>query len=510
MTPKQKHIAIVGGGTAGWLAALLLQKAAVGAADIRISVIESPHIPTVGVGEGSTSVFRQVLFDLGIDEMDFLRETGATLKFGIKHAGWRKDGKDYFGPIDDPNALGPVPNGLPANWLHHAQISAGKKVADLHLFTHLMRGNRSAFAHKRDRLVPLSPYHHAYHFDQARLGRYLASKAQGIDHIRTEVAGLTRDAEDGHIRALNCSEDLTIEVDFVIDCTGFRRAIIGQMGAGWCSYGDMLPLNKAMPFWLDHDPKHDIAPYTLAQALGSGWMWGIPVQDRMGCGYVFSDAHVSADQAQAEVEAKLRRPIDVRRIIDINPGRLDQSWIGNCVAVGLAQSFLEPLEATSIHGSLVQLLMLLENSPDQLVSGVSLGKIAQFNQTVARQVDDFAQFINLHYAGGRADTPFWQDMTHTGISDQQRNRIVYWQDHAISRADFTPLPQGLPHVEEQLYTPVLDGLDLLQKSPSKAVFATPQIKQTARSALASTRSEFLSAARQAIKNRRFLEEYVQQ
>lgn len=499
MTPDQKHIATVGGGTAGWLAALMLQKAG-----SRISVIESPNIPTVGVGEGSTSVFRQVLLDLGIAEDEFLRETGATLKFGIKHAGWRKDGKAYFGPIDDPNALSPAPPGLPGNWLHHALVAGGKTVADGHLFTSLMRANKSACACKGARVIPLSPYHHAYHFDQARLGRYLARKATGINHIRTEVEGLTRDGETGHITALSCTGGQPINVDFVIDCTGFRRAIIGQIGSDWVSYGDILPLNKAMPFWLDHDPSKDIAPYTLAQAMGSGWMWGIPVQDRMGCGYVFSDAHVTPEEAQAEIEAKLGRAIEVRRIIDIHAGRLKHSWIGNCVAVGLAQSFLEPLEATSIHGTLVQMLLLLRQLPGQLATGLQQSQIDAFNTTVARQVDEFAQFINLHYAGGRTDTPFWSDMTHGGVSGDQRSRIAHWQNQAITRADFQTLPGGLPHVEEQLYVPVLDGLGLLHKGPSKTVFDRPQARKDSRIALARLKAEFTHAVRKATSHREYL------
>ncbi|MEJ6403478.1 tryptophan halogenase family protein [Yoonia sp. 2307UL14-13] len=504
MGSDQKHIAIVGGGTAGWLAALMLQKAATGPDAPRISVIESPNIPTVGVGEGSTSVFRQILLDLGIDEMEFLRETGATLKFGIKHAGWRKDGKDYFGPIDDPNALASAPAGLPTNWLHHAQIAAGKKVADLHLFTRLMRGSKSAYARKGDQLVPLSPFHHAYHFDQARLGRFLASRATGIDHIKTEVNAITRDTDSGHITALECSDARTIPVDFVIDCTGFRRAIVGQMGSDWVSYANMLPLNKAMPFWLDHDPKADIAPFTLAQALGSGWMWGIPVQDRIGCGYVFSDAHITPEQAQAEVETKLRRPVEIRRVIDINPGRLRDAWIGNCVAVGLAQSFLEPLEATSIHGTLVQMLLLLRQTPEHLVSGIKPSVVADYNGTVARQVDEFAQFINLHYAGGRTDTPFWKDMTNAGVPPAQRDRIEHWQGTAIMRADFHMLPQALPHVEEQLYTPVLDGLGLLPKAPSKQLLASAEDKKSARAALKQLQTDFAAAARVAVKHHAFL------
>ncbi|MEN8832131.1 MAG: tryptophan halogenase family protein [Pacificibacter sp.] len=507
-TQAQKHIAIVGGGTAGWLTALVLQKSAEqSGVPARLSVIESPNIPTVGVGEGSTSIFRQVLLDLGFDEAEFLRETGATFKFGIHHEGWRKDGGSYFGPIDDPNALGPVPDGLPSNWLHQARIGAGKDVAATHLFTWLMRGRKSPYACKKNGdLIAVSPFHYAYHFDQSRLGRYLASKAQGIDHIRGEVAGVQRDAQTGDITSLQMQDMPDIPVDLVIDCTGFRRALIGQLEAGWVSYGDILPLNKAMPFWLDHDPKKDIAPYTQAKALGAGWMWGIPVQDRMGCGYVFSDAHCSEDQAQQEVEATLRQPIEVRRVLSIAPGRLNAAWVGNCIAIGLAQSFLEPLEATSIHGSLVQALMISRIGLDKVLTGDVAAVRAGYNATVARQVDDFAQFINLHYAGGREDTEFWRAMTATGLTAQTQDRLQRWSKQPVLRSDFTPFPGGLAHVEEQLYTPVLDGLGLLPQAPAKRLFdASPKSRALARKTTEKLTAEFKTAARSAIGHRAFFD-----
>ncbi|MCT4610326.1 MAG: tryptophan 7-halogenase [Pelagimonas sp.] len=510
MTRARHHIAIIGGGTAGWLAALMLQKACKGPDAPQISVIESPNIPTVGVGEGSTSIFRQVLLDLGIHEDDFLRETGATFKFGIKHAGWRRDGRDYFGPIDDPNLLGPVPQGLPSNWLHHAQIAAGKNTADIHLFTHLMRRKTAPYALKQGKPIAVSPFHYAYHFDQARLGRFLAEKARqgdlGITHTLAEISAINRHPDTGDITALRCTDDRHIPVDFVIDCTGFRRAIIGQMSGGWLSYADILPLNKAMPFWLDHDPKTEIATYTLAQAMGAGWMWGIPVQDRMGCGYVFSDAHLTPDQAQLEIEARLKQPITVRSLIDINPGRQTQAWIGNCVAIGLSQSFLEPLEATSIHGSLVQLLLLLQNKIPDLTSGRYDTARSRYNQTVARQVDDFAQFLNLHYAGGRKDTTFWQEMTTCGITETTRNRLELWQHEPIMRSHFEGFPDALPHVEEQLYTPVLDGLGLLAAKPSKSVLSpTPETRAQARKTNERLKTEFKQAAQLAIGHRAYLE-----
>jgi len=504
MTDARKHIAVVGGGTAGWLAALMLKKAANSTDAPRISVLESPNIPSVGVGEGSTSVFRQVLLDLGIDEAEFLRETGATFKFGIKHVAWRKDGKSYFGPLDDPNALHEQPAGLPSNWLHHAQIAQGKKVADSHLFTQLMRGRKSAYGKKADRTVPVSPYHYAYHFDQAQLGRYLASKAIGIEHLRTEVEGVQRSSNTGFITALQCTDNQILAVDFVLDCTGFSQAIIGQLEYEWVSYADMLPLNKAMPFWLEHDSTKDIPNYTLAKALDSGWMWGIPVQERMGCGYVFSDAHTTVEQAQLEIEQTLKKEIQVRKIIDINSGRLKKAWIGNCVALGLAQSFLEPLEATSIHGTLVQLLLLLQHPPSKLVSATNSGEIDFYNRSVAKQIDDFAQFIHIHYAGGRTDTPFWQDIAEGYASSAQMQQLDKWREHPITRDAFESFPLGLPHIEEQLYVPVLDGLGLLSRRVSKQAIGKSTDLRRANKAIANLNQEFTTAAGQAIGHRHYL------
>jgi tryptophan halogenase len=503
-----RHVAVVGGGTAGWLAALVLQKelASQNKVSTRISVIESPDIPTVGVGEGSTSVFRQLLLDLGIDELEFLRETGATLKFGIKHAGWRKDRKDYFGPIDDPNQLVPTPSGAPTNWLHHARIRACKDVAGAHLFTSLMRARKSAFALGQDnRPIALSPYHHAYHFDQARMGRFLASKARDITHVLTEVQDIRRDADTGVITHLLCTDDHRIPVDLVIDCTGFRRAIIGRMGANWHSYSAMLPLNKAMPFWCEHDETRDIPPYTLAQAMNAGWMWGIPIRERMGCGYVFSDHHTTPEQAQSEVEAHLRCKIDPRGLISIDPGRLESAWIGNCIAMGLAQSFLEPLEATSIHGTIVQAMLLASFDPIRPRSDGGKKAATAYNKIVVRQVGDFAGFINIHYAGGRRDTDFWRDVAETGIADRQRNALAHWRNSPILPSDFVPFPNGQPHVEEQLYTPVLDGLGLLSPAASKSGLSEHANIALARKTLTRLRKEFRHASQSAMGHRAFLE-----
>lgn len=514
MPQQGGHIAIVGGGTAGWLAALVLkngyeQQALRNSAHSvpKISVVESPNIPTVGVGEGSTSIFRQVLLDLGIDEAEFLKETGATFKFGIHHKGWRKDRGDYYGPIDDPNQLFPAPSGAKGSWIHTARIASQKPVEDIHLFTHLMRGQKSPYMmSKTGKMVHISQFHYAYHFDQAKLGKYLARKAVGVEHILAEVSGLERNSETGDVTALKLLDAEPLNVDFVIDCTGFRREIISELGGKWHSYGDFLPLNRAMPFWLDHDPEQDIPSCTLAHAQSSGWMWGIPTRDRMGCGYVYSGSHITDDQAQREIETTLGHKIEPRGVLTIDPGRQEKAWISNCVSIGLSQSFLEPLEATSIHGSLVQLILLSQTKASNLTRGAYGLARELYNDTVAGQVDDFAQFINLHYAGGREDSPFWREMTEKGITRSVRERLSVWANEPVNRGHFPNFPANLPHVEEQLHLPVLAGLGILPRGPSKAEMdAFPKVRAHARKTLLRAVPEFKSAASKAMGHRAYLD-----
>ena len=286
----------------------------------------------------------------------------------------------------------------------------------------------------------------------------------------------------------------------------FRRALIrGEMGADWVSYGDRLPVNRAMPFWLDHAEGADISPYTLAAAQGAGWMWQIPTYERMGCGYVYSDQFLTPDQAQAEIETALGHPIEPRNDIKIDAGRLDRAWIGNCLAVGLAQSFFEPLEATSIHGTIVQMM---------LFGQFHLGGLGQddakqrdsYNDQIAQQLDDFCTFINLHYVTERDDTPFWQHVRENCIGPEIRNRLLQWSVRTPRREDFAPFPGGLAHIEEQLYYPVLDGLGLTNRDLAREELGQfPQLRSHARASHEALVKEFKRVATQAPGHRAFLD-----
>jgi len=503
--PSRVRIVVVGGGTAGWLTALLLQSEAkrLGRA-VDITLVESSKVPTIGVGEGTTSIFGGVLQSLGIDESEFLARTDATIKYGIRHRDWRRLGCSYDGPIDDAYALADrVPNA--GSWLDTFCVAAGRSVAEPHLFSALMAAGKAPVAEVGGRTVPLSRFHHAYHFDQAKVSAFLRSKAAGIMMVDALVQGARRDPQTGDITALALDTGAALEGDFFVDCTGFRRSLIQrEMGAVWVGYGDILPVNRAMPFWLDLDEGQELPAYTLAWAQKSGWMWQIPTQGRIGCGYVYSDRHIGPDQAQAEIEQALGHPIEPRNDIPIQAGRLSEVWRGNVLALGLSSSFLEPLEATSIHGTLVALLLFTKRHLANLGAPDPAGQ-ARYNTAIAAQVDDFRDFINLHYVSERRDTPFWRDVAAQFIQPRTRERIALWQSKMPSASDFSNDLDGLPHLEELLHYPVLDGLGLLNRDLAKAAMAAnPKLRDFARQTVDHLTKQSRLAAAQALSHRAWL------
>lgn len=504
---KPARLVVVGGGTAGWLSAHLLQaEAKRRATPLSITLIESSKIPTIGVGEGTTSVFGGVLQALGFDEAEFLAATDATIKYGIRHRDWRRLGHVYDGPIDDAYALADrIPDG--GAWIDTFCVAAGRSVAEPHVFAALMERDKAPVAEIRGRRVPVSRFHHAYHFDQAKVGAYLRKKARGIETVDALVEGADRDPENGEITHLRLDGGKRVPVDFVIDCSGFRRTLIGgAMGADWVGYGDVLPVNRAMPFWLDLCPGENLPAYTHAWAQKFGWMWQIPTRGRIGCGYVYSDRHISPEAAQAEIEATLGRPIEPRGDIPIKAGRLSEVWRGNVLALGLSSSFLEPLEATSIHGTVVALLLFAKRHLGTLGRPDPEGR-ARFNAAIAKQVDDFRDFINLHYVSERDDSPFWREVAADFIQPSTRERLKLWQSKMPGPEDFTNHLDGLPHVEELLHYPVLGGLGLLNRDVAKAAMARdPKLRTFARDAVDRLTRQAREVASRALSHRVWLDE----
>ncbi|WP_196258977.1 tryptophan halogenase family protein [Pelagibacterium limicola] len=507
MDGRQSHFVVVGGGTAGWITAFIIQDSAWRKGlNARISVVESSKIPTVGVGEATTAAFRVLLKHFNIDEFEFFRETEASFKLGIRHEDWRRKGYTYYGPIDDPHQVIQPPRGAPSDYLNVYAVSAGKPVQDMHLFGPLLERKKAPYALGKDgSLVPLGPFHYAFHFDQALVGKFFARKSKGVDIVDALVSGVERDPETGLINALVLDEGRRLEADFFIDATGFRKQIIvKELQAPWISYAHELPVNRALPFWIDIKEGEEIANYTRAWAQSAGWMWQIPTQYRYGCGYVYSDEFLTPEEAKEEVERVLGHGIEVRSDIRFSIGRLETPWIGNCLAVGLSSSFLEPLESTSIHGTIVQ-VMLFAGRFLKEPSKMSQADRDDYNRRVGRQVDDFRTFVNTHYVVEREDTPFWREVKANRIHPETKDRLARWGREMPRHEHFPNYLDGLPHIETQLHYPVLDGLGLLDRDLAKREMARdPALRTFAKKSYDSLVKEYKQAATKALGHAEFL------
>lgn len=498
---------VVGGGTAGWIAAFIFQDSIRRLKlDASVSVVESTKIPTVGVGEATTAAFHVFLRHFGIDIFDFLRKCEATYKLGIRHEDWRRRGFTYYGPIDDPHLVVEAPPGAPNDYLNVYAVSVRKPVQDMHLFGPLLQRWKAPWTTRADgSLLALGPFLPAYHFDQALVGKYLKAQSRGVEIVDNVLTGVERDGETGNVTALVFEDGQRLEGDFFVDATGFRkRLIVGELKAPWISYQHELPVNRALPFWLPIEEGEEIANYTRAWAQQAGWMWQIPTQFRYGCGYVYSDEFCTPEQAHAEVERALGRKIEVRGDIQFKIGRLETPWIGNVLAVGLSSSFLEPLESTSIHGTIVQMMMFggqyLRN-PAQMTPPLR----EDYNRRVGRQVDDFRTFVNTHYVVERDDTPFWREVRANRIHQETKERLARWRKEMPRHEHFPQYLFGLPHMETQLHYPVLDGLGLLDPAVAKAEMARdPKMRAFAKKTHDALVKEYKQAATVALSHAMFL------
>jgi tryptophan halogenase len=258
-----------------------------------------------------------------------------------------------------------------------------------------------------------------------------------------------------------------------------------------------------MPFFLEHDSSKEIPAYTLAWAQKSGWMWQIPTQDRLGCGYVYCDEYCSPEEAQEEIESVLGHPIEPRQDLRFQVGRLQDSWQSNCVAVGLSAGFLEPLEATSIHSTLVQLILFAKEYLSAALNGDYSGR-KDFNQRIAHQFDDFRTFLNIHYRSERRDTPFWEFVHHECLGEEAIGRLKQWQKNLPKREHFQGFLSGLPHVETQLYFPVLDGLGLLSQGAARQEMSNRNLKRQAQEELKQLHSKYLEMIQGSLGHREYL------
>lgn len=437
MDESIRNIVIVGGGTTGWLAAAILNHRlqwGVGHPEgVRITLIESPEVPIIGVGEATIPPIRDTLRMLDIDEAEFIARTQATFKLGVRFDDWDRDasgkGRSFFHPFTGGVQI--------AGRNPAASLLAYGVPDDLDLDPQLGNvighGVAAARACKSPRRPGSDPYRgalsYSYHFDAALFAGFLQEMcvARGVEHVRDTVLGVERDAR-GHISALRLAEHGSCPVELVIDCSGFRGLLINEaLGEPFISFSDYLFNDRAIAIQVAHGEDCELPSSTVSTATEAGWSWRIPLRSRIGTGHVFSTAFMSETEAADALILRNRgqQQLAEPRAVPMRVGRCRNSWVGNCVAIGLASGFLEPLESTSIQFVDYACRRLLQFLPSR---DFDPAPIAKFNAEMARVYDEVRDFLGLHFTlGNRDDTPYWRAARHEAKrSDELAHCLALW------------------------------------------------------------------------------------
>lgn len=415
-------IVVLGGGTAGWMAACLMAKAWPAAA---ITVIESPDIGIVGVGEGSTPQLRGFFRDLGIAESEWMPACNATYKAGIRFAGW--SGAPGFGDYIHPFASD---IDLHTEARFHARAHARRTGHDVPAHPDAFFLNSRLIA---NRCAPLPaenfPFDasYGYHFDAHLVGAFLRDHAirRGVAHLPRTVLDVVI-GDDGQVRHLTLDGGDAVTADMFVDCSGFRSVIAqGALGVQFLPFASNLFNDRAVVMPTPSDPDGTNV-HTTSTALSNGWAWHIPLTSRVGNGYVYSSRYTDPDAAEAELRAHLGvGDAGTARHLTMKVGRVATTWTANCLAVGLSQGFIEPLEATALH--------IVQATVEGFIAawesgGFSPARRDEFNTIIARRYDGIRDYIVAHYRlNQRSDTEYWRDAaTIDDLSDSLKSLMTCW------------------------------------------------------------------------------------
>ncbi|HVI05142.1 MAG TPA: tryptophan halogenase family protein, partial [Sphingomicrobium sp.] len=435
-TGNKLRVVILGGGTAGWMtAAALVRRLAI--ENYSILLIESDEIGTVGVGEATLPHIKQFNDMLGLDEAEFMRATRATFKLGIEFRDWDLPDDRYIHPF---GAFGEPWGGIQFqnHWLRLSECGrAPAPFQDHSMAVVAARANVFALPDE-DPASVRSTYSYAYHFDSGLYAQFLRNWAmeRGAARLEGRVASVERASEADAIVALSMQTGERIEGDFFIDCSGFRSLLLGgELAVGWEDWQHWLPCDRALAVPCDHPADGGLTPYTRSTARRGGWQWRIPLQHRIGNGYIFSSSFLSQDEAHGTLLANLDgAPQSEPRLLRFIPGRRTLAWRGNCVAIGLSSGFLEPLESTSIFLIQAAALDLIDLMPTPSSDRRIDPRLAsEFNRLSTMHYERIRDFLILHYfANRRAGEPLWDYLRAMSVPDSLTHKIALFKARATA------------------------------------------------------------------------------
>lgn len=442
------RILVVGGGSAGWITAVYLDRYlnGTGPKEALIGVVESSRIGRIGVGEATIPTMKRTLSNMGIPEKEFLKHADATFKQAIRFDDWLRPGHRYYHPFDRLTALKYDRVGLRYLASDRSVSFADSVTPQTGMCEDMLSPKRLDDGDYEGQM----PY--AYHMDAEKFAVYLGElgRSRGIHHLVDDVTDVET-KENGDVAAVKTAGGKRLEADLFIDCSGFARLLIGKtLGVPYQEFGQYLLCDRAVAMQVPYDikkPEPTVRPFTTARALTSGWVWDIGLQNRRGTGYVYSSQFISDDDAESELRAQEgphSDQISARRL-KFTTGRVEQAWKNNVVAIGLSAGFLEPLESTG--------LFFVEEGVDYLCElfprlGSMEHSRAIYNERMRDRYTECLDFINLHYIlNQRDDTPFWQEVRkreHT--TDSLAALLERWAEKPPSRLDFTDQQQLFSHI----------------------------------------------------------------
>ncbi len=459
-------VVILGGGTAGWMSAAALVKA-LRPEFCQVRLIESDEIGTVGVGEATLPHIKDYNDFLGVDEAAFMRATNASFKLGIEFRNWAAVGDRYFHPF---GVHGQAINGIPFYnyWLRARKNGLDPNIDDYSYPIVACRNLKFDFPSDDPKSIR-STFAYAYHFDAGLYARFLRdwAEAHGLRRTEGKIIDVALRSQDGHIASLTLASGEVVEGDLFIDCSGFRGLLINQeLKVGWEDWSKWLPCDGALA--VPCERAGDFTPYTRVTAQAGGWIWRIPLQHRTGNGYVFSSRFIDTDTVSRTLLDGLDGAAQADpRLIRFSAGRRTHSWTKNCIAVGLASGFLEPLESTSIYLVQMAVNFLIRLFPGRQVDP----RLAtEFNRLVDIEYERIRDFLILHYhATQRDDSELWRYVRHMEIPEslaekmaqfRHRGHIHRYRDGLFSPASWIAVYPGqrvvASHYDRQLDAMPLD------------------------------------------------------